>query len=120
MMSAKTSCFQKHATTGRRQTLIWVRTEPKVDDPREMKTILTCSLRSLWGDLEPHSCDLSVGQPSSDDFRCEMLSKEDSFALLVVGCRPDSVNAVRAAITLVTPPSYLEETLYQFDVMHVK
>ena len=72
------------------------------------KTILTCSLKSLWGDLEPHSCMIQV------------IKDETKQGLLVVRCRTDSMAAVRAALTLVTPPPYLESTLYRFDVIEVQ
>jgi hypothetical protein len=81
---------------------VLVRTEPVITDPREMQTILLFSLRALWGTLEPHSCQLSVSLVDG---------------LQRVTCRTDSVAAVRAALTLVTPPPYLESTIYRFDVL---
>jgi RNase P/RNase MRP subunit POP5 len=113
-----TSCCQTEARTGKRQSLIWVKSVPEVNDPREMKTILTFSLRSLWGDLESHSCDLSVEKVSNGDAGSRIDAGNSN--LLVVRCRSDSVDAVRAALTLVTPPPYLEATLYQFDVVHIQ
>jgi len=84
---------------------IYVKTCPKVEDPREMKTILTFSLRSLWGDLEPYSCTMDV-------------QKESDF--LVIKCEKESVNQIRAALTLVTPPPYLENIVYRFDVADIR
>ena len=92
--------------------LIRVKSTPKIEDPRELLTILTFSLRSLWGDLEPHSCDLTVDKAQNG------ISAEDA-ALLVVGCRSDSLGAVRASLTLVTLPPYLESIAYQFDVVEI-
>lgn len=80
---------------------------PQVKDPRELATILTSSLRSLFGDLEPHSCRLTVDRA------------DDSQTALVVKCPTDSVAAVRASLTMVTPPPYLSATLYRFDVLKV-
>ncbi len=82
-----------------------VRTEPVITDPREMQTILLFSLRALWGTLERHSCQLSVSLADG---------------MQRVTCRTDSVPAVRAALTLVTPPPYLESTIYRFDVLQVE
>lgn len=79
-----------------------VQSEPKVEDPREMKTILIFSLRSLWGDLEPHSYSVTV-------------KKEGD--LMRITCASESLDAVRSAITMVTPPPYLETTIYRFDVV---
>jgi RNase P/RNase MRP subunit POP5 len=88
---------------------IIVRTQPKMQDPREMKTILICSLRSLWGDFEPHSCTLDVENDSTS-----------SEALLLVKCPTESVAAVRSALTMVTPPPYMDSTVYRFDVVEVQ
>jgi RNase P/RNase MRP subunit POP5 len=87
----------------------WVVVEatPQVKDPRELFTILTSSLRSLFGDLEPHSCRLTVDRA------------DDSQTALVVKCPTESVAAVRASLTMVTPPPYLSATLYRFDVLKV-
>jgi RNase P/RNase MRP subunit POP5 len=87
----------------------WVVVEatPQVKDPRELCTILTSSLRSLFGDLEPHSSQLTVDRA------------DDSQTALVVKCPTESVAAVRASLTLVTPPPYLSATLYRFDVLKV-
>lgn len=88
---------------------IVVQTKPVIHDPREMKTILTFSLRDLWGDLEPHSCMLDVQKDANK-----------GSLLLQIKCPPDSVAAVRAALTMVTPPSYLRSTVYQFDVVDIQ
>jgi hypothetical protein len=92
---------------------LWVRTCPQVNDPREMQTILTCSLRSLWGDLEPHSWGMRVEQTGPD--HCEV--GNSNLSLLVVKCRPESEEAIRAALTWATLPPYMQDTLYRFDVV---
>ena len=100
----------------KRYSLIWVMSAPVIDDPRELQTIITFSLRSLWGDLESHSCDLIVEVAPIGDRG----TSTNGGASLVVRCRSDSVDAVRASLTLVTPPPYLEGTVYQFDVTDVQ
>lgn len=90
---------------------ILVQTEPVITDPREMQTIVQFSLRSLWGTLEPHSCQLSVSSAKNHDGQPGMMR---------LSCRTESVAAVRAALTLVTPPPYLESTIYRFDVVSVE
>jgi RNase P/RNase MRP subunit POP5 len=84
-----------------------VQSEPRIDDPRELWTILQTSLKALFGDMEPHSYDLSV-------------TKEDNSNLLLVNCRNESVAAVRAALTMATPPPYLESTVYCLDVISIR
>lgn len=101
------SCFSTYLMTS--YSHLFVRTEPVITDPREMHTILLFSLRDLWGSLEPHSCQLSVA--SAED--------QEGNTLMKVTCRTDSSAAVRAALTLVTPPPYLESTIYRFDVVNV-
>ena len=91
---------------------ISVSSEPKVSDPREFKTILTFSLRNLWGDLEPYSCQVKVGKQAGDEVGND--------SLLVIQCLSEDVPAVRSALTLVTPPPYLEATIYRFDVIDIQ
>lgn len=93
--------------------ILLVRTEPVITDPREMQTIVLFSLRALWGTLEPHSCQLSVS--SADD-----KNRDSKKGMMRVKCRAESTAAVRAALTLVTPPPYLESTIYRFDVVSVE
>ena len=88
-------------------SLLTIQCEPDIEDPREFQTILTSSLKSLWGDLEPHSCSLQV-------------YKKNKNKQLIVRCLKESVDQVRAALTLVTPPPYLDSNIYRFDVVEVK
>ena len=81
-----------------------------------MQTILLFSLRSLWGDLEPYSCALRIKKAPDNH---ELTSGRNT-GLLIVECPMEDVQAVRAALTLVTPPPYLEETIYQFDVVDIE
>ena len=76
-----------------------------------METILRFSLRGLWGDLEPFSSDVVVRHP-------DHAGKERG--LLLVECPSKTVNQVRAALTFVSPPPYMEDTVFQFDVLDVK
>jgi RNase P/RNase MRP subunit POP5 len=91
-----------------RKSVVTVQTTPAVTDPRELVTILTFSLRDLFGDLESHSCRLEVS-----------VAEDSSHRTLDIICLTDSVPAVRAALTMVTPPGYLSSTVYRFDVMKV-
>lgn len=115
-----------------------------VQDPRELQTILWFSLRNLWGELEAHSghvqvtkqpsASLSLTQENSDDddddndgdaYPRSRRSRDES-TLFEVTCLTESVDAVRAALTMVTPPPYLEKgvgeggvSLFRFDVLEV-
>ena len=95
---------------------LWVRTFPRIDDPAEMTTILLFSLRGLWGDLEPYSSAVVVKKAPDH----HGLSLGKNTGLLIVECPLTQVQAVRAALTLVTPPPYLAETIFQFDVVDVQ
>lgn len=101
-------------------THIYVRTYPKIADVSEMRTILLFSLRSLWGDLESYSFNIAITKPSIDCKNEISFLEGKNIGLLIVECPKESVKAVRAALTLVTPPPYLEENIYQFDVVHLK
>ena len=76
-----------------------------------METILRFSLRGLWGDLEPFSGDVVVRHPVQS-------GKERG--LLLVECPSKTVNQVRAALTFVSPPPYMEDTVFQFDVVDIE
>ena len=86
-----------------------VDTTPKIRDARELQTILTTSLRALWGNLERYSASLQVALVSSDD--------DDK---LCVTCPEAHVSQVQAALTCVTLPPYLQDTLYRLDVVHME
>jgi RNase P/RNase MRP subunit POP5 len=81
----------------------------RVDDPRELATILQYSLRDLFGDLEPHSCQLDV---VSDN-------QSGNNGRFLVTCLEESAQAMRGALTWVTPPPYIETNIYRFDVLSV-
>lgn len=81
-----------------------VKTCPPVTDPREMTTILTASLRELFGDFESHSCVMEVEKGNESD-------------MMIVKCPKDSAREIRAALTMVTPPPYMANTQYRFDVV---
>lgn len=82
-----------------------VMTTPTMADPKELTTILTFSLRDLYGDFEPHSCMLEYSKGSDET--------------MIIKCPVESVKQVRAALTLVTPPSYIATSHYRFDVVSV-
>lgn len=104
----------------------------KVHDPRELQTILLFSLRNLWGDLESHSGHVQVTKRPTDQEEEEEEEEDshsshgaDASTLFEVTCLTESVDAVRAALTMVTPPPYLQEgvgesvSLFRFDVLDV-
>ena len=79
-------------------TTLRVQSTPCIQDPKELHTILLCSLESLFGKLQSHSIGLQVTLDGSD---------------LLVKCRAESAKQVRAALTMVTPPPYLEDTFHK-------
>lgn len=89
-----------------------VRTTPVITDPAEMKTILHFSLRGLWGDLETFSTDIVVRD-------CRVHAGKER-GLLIVECPSKTVDQVRAALTFVSPPPYMDDTVFQFDVVDVE
>ena len=89
-----------------------VKSLPPIQDPRELNTILTHSLRSLYGDFESHSCLIEVNRG------------EDNNDSMIVKCPDESVSEVRAALTLITLPEYMStttaESRYRLDVIAVE
>lgn len=85
-----------------------VRCYPKIKDPSEFRTILITSIRSLFGELECHSFGLNIipqQKPNDHEFIVEFYDK--------------SMSAIRASLTMITTPSYLQSKIYRFDVVQV-
>ena len=75
-------------------------------DASLLATILTLSLRELFGDLESHSYGMSVDDDDEKFFR--------------VSCPKQSQTQVRAALTMPTIPSFLDrDALICMDVVDV-
>lgn len=88
------------------RVVLTVQSEPAVDDPRELETILVSSLRALFGEWEPHSCQIRVKRTKPTGFGVE--------------CPSSSEGAVRCALVMPTTPAYLSSTSYRFDVIQKK
>jgi RNase P/RNase MRP subunit POP5 len=87
-----------------------LRANPPIEDPKEVHTILLFSLRKLWGELENHSRNVV-------SFERHPYGHPGEFVLL---CTQSSLAEIRAALVLVTPPSYLADQLYTIDVISVE
>ncbi|KAG7348736.1 Rpp14/Pop5 family protein [Nitzschia inconspicua] len=89
--------------------ILGVTCSPKLHDPSEVMTILTTSLKALFGELESYSFGMKVykhkhnNNNNSDDF--------------VIECPLESADAIRAALTMPTLPPFLQEgsVYYCFD-----
>mmetsp|Transcript_29452 Transcript_29452/g.70807 ORF Transcript_29452/g.70807 Transcript_29452/m.70807 type:complete len:128 (+) Transcript_29452:21-404(+) len=83
---------------------------PEMNDAREVNTILTASLHALFGDFdgEHHACQAVVTN-----------STAQTPSTFHIECPKESMSAVRAALSMVTPPPYLYGTVYRFDVKKV-
>ena len=86
-----------------------------------METILLFSLRGLWGDLESHSFGTEVSALDDGVDCCGGTVVDKDSSLLVVECPHASTNFVRAALTMPTPPPYVDEStaVYRFDVVEI-
>lgn len=115
--------------------------EPIIHDPRELETILVCSLRTLFGDFECYSTTMKVVQVQQQQQQEEKpnrtsesktlnqqqmvvsLPKVEPFGL-EVHCPFHHVQAIRAAMTWLTVPPYMEEQqlhigLYRIEISNV-
>ena len=100
-----------------------VRCYPKIKDPSEFRTILITSIRSLFGELECHSFGLNIipqQKPNDhDDGGNANNGVDDNNYQFVVECYDKSMSAIRASLTMITTPSYLQSKIYRFDVVQV-
>lgn len=96
---------------------------PRLNDPKELYTLILFSLRHLFGDFESHSfgmivefCNIDKELPLEQSFDKNQGDKQQYFS---IRCSSESISAIRASLTIVTPPQFLEDKLYQFDVIKV-
>jgi len=86
--------------------MLTVLSEPTLDDPRELETILIASLRALFGDWEPYSCQIKVKRAKAAGYCIEFPASSEG--------------AIRCALVMVTTPAYFSSMLYRFDVIQTK
>ena len=120
-----------------------VRCSPVITDPSEFSTILLLSIRSLFGELESHSIGLNISSSSnntddnnstqeeeqdnnnnknssSNDNSSSSDSNNNNNNHFLVECHKKSIDAIRASLTMVTTPSYLQSKIYRFDIINVE
>lgn len=95
---------------------VLVETKPRIEDARELETIIRSSLKFLFGETEPHGCFLEVIEARSDS---DLSHRRKCNSHAIVKCPASSLPQVRAALTCCTPPPYLRSTHYRFDVLQV-
>ena len=96
-------------------------TSPVIHDPKELHTLVLFSLRHLFGDFESHSFGMIVeyGNIEEDVIDTNDFNNVDGTNIFSIRCATESVPAIRASLTIVTPPPFLEDKLYQIDVLKV-
>lgn len=99
---------RNHRHLGSNAHRFGVRCSPLIQDPSEFTTILISSLRSLFGEMECYSTKIKVSRvPDTQDENYEF----------ILECDKQSMNAVRASLTMVTTPTYLVSNIYRFDTV---
>mmetsp|Transcript_17572 Transcript_17572/g.38404 ORF Transcript_17572/g.38404 Transcript_17572/m.38404 type:complete len:117 (-) Transcript_17572:1066-1416(-) len=88
-----------------------IRCSPLIQDPSEFITIFVSSVRSLFGELESHSAGVKVSR---------VPDTQDGEYHFILECNKQSTNAIRASLTMITTPSYLEPSIYRFDVFSIE
>jgi hypothetical protein len=93
---------------------------PVIRDPSEMYTIVVSSIRSLFGELESHSFGMEV-KASSSSLSTEMEYSDNddksSSYHFIIECDEQSVDAIRASLTMATTNQFGSNTVYRFDVI---
>jgi hypothetical protein len=145
-MTTKTKTTATKAASSRNEegfSQLFVEASPRIEDPRELQTILNFSLRDLFGLCEPYSnSGLQVrryrspdddngngvlviardGSKQSSGSRTNSNNGDDNknHHLLVIQCPTASVPLIQAALTFVSPPPYLDDTTYRLDVVEIR
>lgn len=104
---------------------ILIRTTPPIKDPKELDSIITASLRSLYGDYQPYSCGLRVVEcrKCSPAFAITGYTQEQEAKQsydAVLECPSSSEKYIRAALTFSSIPPFLEGTVYRLDFLESK
>lgn len=111
--SAAPVCPSRNVKASVSSCRITVRCSPEISDPSEMHTILVSSIRSLFGELESHSFGMEVkALPALDSDNNK--SPLDHFT---IDCKEDSVDAIRASLTMATTNQFGRKTVYRFDIV---
>jgi predicted alpha/beta superfamily hydrolase len=112
-----------------------VRCSPVITDPSEFSTILLLSIRSLFGELESHSIGLNISSSSNNTDNSNTQEEEQQHQQqdnnnknnnnnnnyhFRVECHNKSIDTIRASLTMVTAPSYLQSKIYRFDIINVE
>lgn len=106
-------------------TSIRIRTTPPIKDPKELDSIITASLRSMYGDYQPYSCGLRVVEcrTCSPSFAVTGYTHDQESKLsydAILECPSSSEKYVRAALTFSSTPHFLEGTVYRLDFLESK
>lgn len=92
-----------------------IRSTPAINEERMLESIISSSLRSLFGDCEPYSCALNVVQCTSPP---QKDMESDSYDA-IIECPASDEEFVRAALTFPTIPKFLGDgEFYRLDVIH--
>ncbi|KAG7348698.1 hypothetical protein IV203_011295 [Nitzschia inconspicua] len=95
--------------------ILGVTCSPKLHDPSEVMTILTTSLKALFGELESYSFGMKVYKHKHNNNNNNNNNDDDDD--FVIECPLESADAIRAALTMPKLPPFLEEgsVYYCFD-----
>lgn len=120
------TCNQKYI----KKIYALIRITPAITDPRELQTIITTSLRSLFGDCESHSVVLNVltcrpVRQLSEARLCPTNTNDSNNYVTamtygaheaIIECPATSLDFVRAALTFPMLPSYFNNNhTFRFD-----
>lgn len=100
---------QDGTTSPTQHAVLKIRSNGTVHDAKELNTLLQTSLKALFGSLERYGAALTVSTAPTDDPSADYIVK----------CSINDKEAVRTALTLVTPTAYLVDRIFCFDVVVV-
>lgn len=100
-------------------TILTVQSEPPIRDPREFETIVKTSLQAIFGEWEPYSCGIQIVKKKKNHPKDSSSSSSET-GVHQLQCPTSSVGPVRCALAMITPPSYLDATLYRLDVVSLE
>mmetsp|Transcript_10280 Transcript_10280/g.13013 ORF Transcript_10280/g.13013 Transcript_10280/m.13013 type:complete len:116 (+) Transcript_10280:82-429(+) len=96
---------------------------PPIYDTRELQTLLLYSLRSLFGDCQSYSEGMNVLQcrrrtsevPRTNTSTHSRDGNSDSESEAIIQFPTNILKYIRAACSCVSPPPFLDDTIYRID-----
>ena len=96
-----------------------IRTSPAISDPKELTTIISTSVRAAFGDCQAHTVGVRILDCRTATAAARRRRNTINTSETILQCPDDALPYIRAALTLPSPPSYFQGSIYTFDFLKI-